>query len=258
MSDDFGDWRIAVVTTLAKDIPPAYPGGPSHKVGSPVYLSTVTKHTKYNNIGFITPSPSALALNISLKSALVAEELQSTLALQDTISPFGDGKSIVKENLPHLYNFFENCMTTVIFGFQAIETYANWVIGQKVDKPMQVRVQSKMKEITPYELERNLSTGDKISQVLPQIFNIASPKGTKVWEDFVKLKLARDSTVHLKSIIAYPKEIDKKSLFFQFFECKPTEFPQLAYNVIEYFLGADSEHRWAKEFEKILKKKVDI
>jgi len=32
MKDDgFGDWRIQAVTTLAKDVPAAYPGGPSIK-----------------------------------------------------------------------------------------------------------------------------------------------------------------------------------------------------------------------------------
>ena len=40
-SDDFGDWRIAVVTTLTSDITAAFPGGPSHKVGTPVYVSSL-------------------------------------------------------------------------------------------------------------------------------------------------------------------------------------------------------------------------
>lgn len=151
MKDQHGDWRIAAVTTLARDIPPAYPGGPSHKAGSSVYLSTVTKHAEHNNIGFITPSPIALALNISFSYAVVAEKLQSTFVLKDTITPFGDGKAIEEENLPQLFNFFESCMISVVFGFQAIETYANWIIGLKVSEPMQVRMQKRLVEFSPYK-----------------------------------------------------------------------------------------------------------
>jgi len=41
--DDIGDWRIEAAATLAKDVPAAYPGGPSHKAGAHVYLSHVVK-----------------------------------------------------------------------------------------------------------------------------------------------------------------------------------------------------------------------
>ena len=55
--DEFGDWRIAAVTTLAQDVPAAFPGGPAHKAGAPVYLSSFTKHPKHNVIGFVLVQP---------------------------------------------------------------------------------------------------------------------------------------------------------------------------------------------------------
>ena len=67
MKDDgFGDWRIQAVTTLAQDVPAAYPGGPSHKAGAPVYLVSAAKNDEHNSIGFVTPNHPALALNIAL------------------------------------------------------------------------------------------------------------------------------------------------------------------------------------------------
>ena len=47
MQDGLGDWRIALATRLVKDVPAAYPGGPSHKAGAPVYVSSLTKHSRH-------------------------------------------------------------------------------------------------------------------------------------------------------------------------------------------------------------------
>lgn len=39
--DGFGDWRIAAASRLDRDLPEAFPGGPSHKAGAAVYLSAL-------------------------------------------------------------------------------------------------------------------------------------------------------------------------------------------------------------------------
>jgi len=78
----------------------------------------------------------------------------------------------------------------------------------------------------------------------------------------VKLKRARDATIHLKSTDQYPNQyaksqvIDHDTLFYQFLNNDPTEFPKFAINMIKYFAGVKGQPRWLLEpLEFISKKK---
>jgi hypothetical protein len=249
MNDDgLGDWRIEVVMQLAEDVPPAYPGGPSHKAGVPVYL--VWK--KFNDT-FVAPSGAAMALNISIRSSKEALALRSVLTSSNVITPDGIGKAVRPEDLTRLYDFFEYCMSAAIFSFHAIEAFANWEIGRRVKDPLNVIIDKKEIEMSAYEIQRELSTADKIDKVLPNVFNLSSPKGTKVWQDFKKLKIVRDSTVHLKlSKEQIDSSMDRESLFFDFLNSPTDQFPRYAYNVISYFLSNAYKPRWFNKLEKII------
>lgn len=251
IDDGLGDWRIEVVMQLAEDVPPAYLGGPSHKAGAPVYLTSV-KHQEYNTIGFAAPGATAMAINIACKSSKEAVRFRSILTFVDVVTPTGIGKAVNNDDLPNLYDFFEYCMSAVTFSFHAIETFANWEIGRRVKGPLKVIIEKEEIEMSAYEIQRKLSTADKIDKVLPNIFNLSSPKGTKVWEDFKKLKIVRDSTVHLKlSKEKIKSSIDRESLFFHFLNSPADQFPRYAYNVISYFLSNKVRPRWFNKLEEI-------
>lgn len=47
-------------------------------------------------------------------------------------------------------------------------------------------------------MERQLSLHIKLHHVLPSVFKVASPKGSQLWESFVKLEKARNRVVHMK------------------------------------------------------------
>lgn len=244
-NDKFGDWRIAVVTQLVNDLPAAFPGGPAHKAGTPVYISSLTKDTQYNAIGFITPSPTALALNAAIRSSLQARDLRRTLALTDILTPLGSGKQVANENLPHLYDFFEHCMIAVIFSFQSLEMFSNEIISRNAQTSFNLTRGKKFITLRGEELERRASTEEKIAQILPSFLHLASPTSTKLWERFLDLKTARDSTVHCKSAETKTNiTVDRESLFFQFFRQDPTEFPFTAFEIIEYF-HRNGLPRWA-------------
>jgi len=198
-NDGFGDWRIAVVTTLAKDVPPAFVGGPSHKAGTPVYVSSLIKNRELGLLGFVSPHPTALALNLALKFATTAKELRPKLTIQDSISPFGNGKLISNQDLPLLYDFFESCMVTVTFSFQSIEVFANSIISQYPNEKIEVRRKKNIVEVEASDAERNLSTEEKLTRVLPYLLKIPNPSGKRLWNGFRLLKDIRDSTIHFKS-----------------------------------------------------------
>ncbi len=251
---DLGDWRIRVVTRLAKDVPAAYPGGPSHKAGTPVYVSSLTRDSKGEYIGFATPHPTAMALNIAHQAGLRAKELRGKLVYGKTVTPYGAGKGIDSKALTTLYDYFEHCMVAIAFSFQAIETYANDAIAHLVKG--EYTLQRGSKDIncsTSDELQRVASTEEKIGAILPSVLNLPSPRQSKFWRHFKELKRVRDSTIHLKSTDAYTGgNLDKESLFHQFMRLRAERFPWHAFDIISYYIDKDSPPRWYLNSKRVL------
>ena len=250
MQDDgLGDWRIQAATTLAKDVSSAYPGGPSHKAGTPVHLSTTTRDAKKRPFGFVTPSATALALSIAMKTAEEANDLFAELIFDDVFTPQGKGRGVSYKDVEPLYDYFEFCMIAVTFSFQALETFCNHTIAEELKGTFNLQRRKDVKSFTPLELEREAATEEKLCNVLPVIVGIASPKGKRVSENFVKLKRARDATIHFKSTDQYPNRysktqvVDRDTLFFQFLNNDPSDFPKFAINMIKYFQVKETP-RW--------------
>jgi hypothetical protein len=127
-------------------------------------------------------------------------------------------------------------MISVVMSFQAIEVFANAVIGRRATKNIVVKRKGADRNLTPSEAERNLSTEEKIAQALPTIVGIPSPRGNRVWQAFKMLKVGRDATVHLKSHDAYTRNnVDRESLFFYYLNHDVRKFPAAAIKVISHF-----------------------
>jgi hypothetical protein len=167
--DGLGDWRIQAVTHLAKDLPQAFPGGPSHKAGTPVYLTSVINSKEFGFFGFHTPSAAALSLDIALKAASRALQLRPEIISEEVIAPWGKGKQITIENLPTLYEYFQQCMIAVTFSFQALECFCNHSIARKMTGTITLARRRGDETLTAEEVERNISTEEKLATVLPRL-----------------------------------------------------------------------------------------
>lgn len=260
MDDTLGDWRLQAALRLGQDVQAAFPGGPSHKAGTPVHLCTSTRGTGNQPIGFVTPSSTALALNIAMNASIQAIERQNQVKYNNVISPEGPGKSVSYQDATPLFDFFESCMVAITFSFQAVEAFSNLVIADKVQNTFSITRDKGVEVMTIADLERKLSTEEKLHVVLPSLLGVSSPKGKKVWENFKKLKQARDSIVHLKSSDQYPNRgqlgtVDKSSLYFVFLNNNMTIYPIAAIMMIHYFHPSTNESsRWLEkplEFVKL-------
>jgi hypothetical protein len=237
--DGFGDWRIMNVTSLTVAVPARYPGGPSHPAGTPVYTGTETKGPDGRPLGFHTPSSTALALSVAIKTAAGAAACREQLRFRPTTTPQGPGSGVLPEDLPRLYDCFESCMASATFAFQALEGYANEVISQHVTGRYTLR-RKRPVVVDSDELERLATTDEKIASILPELLKKKTPKGTKLWEEFRALKARRDATVHLKSKDQYPHgtsalSLDDGSLFYHFLSDDPVVFPRSSVRIIRYF-----------------------
>lgn len=242
--DNLGDWRIAAVATLAEDVPAAFPGGPSHKKGTGLYVSTFYKDKNHGNLSFITPHPSALSLNLAFEYAKQAKKLQSRLAKKEVISPDGPAQTIHMANIPFLYDYFEQAMVVATFSFQAIEAFVNYELIHNSKTDIRIKRRKKWYTFSPMEAERVLSTEEKVGTVLPEILGIPTPKGKKPWEGFLKLKDARDGTIHIKNKDVHQNNESENNLFINFLLDNPQSYPEHAYKLIEWFYKDRSKPLW--------------
>ena len=128
--DGLGDWRLQAATRLASDVPAAFPGGPSHKAGEPVYLVTMAASPLHKQLGFITPSAAALALSSGFRSAKRATDLWPQITYTDVIPPDGPGSSININDAPILFDYLEACLASANSSFAAVEAFANETIAR--------------------------------------------------------------------------------------------------------------------------------
>jgi hypothetical protein len=238
------DWRTRLVTTTTSDMPAAYPGGPAHQAGAFVGQSTPGKDADGRNVSFPTPSAISLAFSRAMKAAARARELQAQIEMSDVITPWGPGIDVTHESTAALYDYFEECMTVLAFSFQALEAFCNEVISYKVTATYPRRYRDAVRHLTADELERVASTEEKLAAILPDLLGPPTRKGTALGEDFVKLKRARDATIHIKSRdsaprVTQPSDLDFRTLFHQFLGADPFEWVKTAVAMIVYFGGSD-------------------
>ena len=135
-------------------------------------------------------------------------------------------------------------MVAAVFSFQTIEAHCNQVIEATVKGPFVLPRRNGSVSLSPDELERQASTDEKITTVLPKLLGVQSSKGKRVWEEYRRLKATRDSTVHLKSKDQYVRgKIDKESLYYRFLTTAPVSYPVAAVHVIHHFSGT-APPRW--------------
>jgi hypothetical protein len=233
---------MAAYTNIREDMPPTPDGRPGHPAGSLAIVVTIAKSKQGHLVSFPRPSAAAMALNIAARAAQSAMELQGDIELirdQD----FFDFPTLTvsTSTVPKLYDYFEQCILAATSSFQALEAYCNLTIDREVENTIPWPNRDGITlDLTSLDLERQLSTEDKLGSLLPELLKMASPKGKKVWQDFKLLKQKRDASAHVKSNDQAPRpkvpnEVQVETLFSGFIGETVTDWPKAAVRMINYF-----------------------
>jgi hypothetical protein len=251
--DGLGDWRLQAATRLTGDVPAAFPGGPSHKAGTPVHLVTMAASPQHERLGFQTPSAAALALSSGFRSADRATELWPQITYTEVITPDGPGSSVHLDHAPLLFDYFEACVASANSSFQAIEAFANETIARLLKGTIPFDRRDGSKTLNAEEIERKVSTSEKIATVLPKILDGPSIKGRHEWQLFIDLKDVRDASTHFKSGDQYPLsgKVGKDSLYYILMNSDPHKFPLTALRVIWRLLATYEKPRWLSHLGEI-------
>jgi hypothetical protein len=254
-ADGLGDWRLRAVTRIVKSVPPAYPGGPAHQAGSSVILSTLIEWPPYGTVSFPTPSATALTLSAAFSAAKRAVDLRSKLHFTRNVGPGGKMYTISSNTTDLLFEYLEFAMASIGSSFQAVEAFANEKIAANISGKVSVQLRKEAQLLSAEEIERQLSTEEKLGVILPRNAGLAEIKGTLEWELFRKLKKARDSLTHFKSADQYPQGSSgkalKDSLYDILINTPSLEFPVNATRILRKILSNSDMPRWLQHLAEV-------
>lgn len=241
------DWRIMAASRLATPLPAAYPGGPSHEVGTPVFLDAYALGPNGEEIGFVAPSPMALHMDLAIKGMRKTKRLRAMLVYENV--PFYNGslRAVAQRNIPLLFDMFEACIVTACSSYAALEAFCNYFLGVRLKVPYRLIRGEREIELPPLEVPRKATLEEKLGGILPDILKVPSPKGLQIWEEFKEIKKVRDAAIHVKAGDAiYGGEFlhAEKPLLSAFFQDNVTEFPDYALNMIEHFGPPQEGGQW--------------
>ncbi|WP_437625988.1 hypothetical protein [Sorangium sp. So ce1151] len=195
-------------------------------------------------ICFGTPSGAALYISLSQRAWLSSESI-----LEAELFEFNtEARSWGPTRHETLYNMFEERMANIIFAYTAVEAFANESIPNEYEHKA-TRSDGRCTEVYSREqIERNLSLDLKLGSILPQVFNVQTPKGTKLWESYLELKQLRDRLVHLKHYDATgrPGLPEPDTVWAQLYENRHYDYSKSAHQIISYF--AHATRIWVRRY----------
>ena len=209
-------------------------------------LITMAASPGHKLLGFATPSAAALALSSGFRSAERATQLWPQVTYTDVITPDGPAKSVSTEHAGILFDYFEACLASANSSFQAVEAFANETVARLLKGTMTLERKGGPEALNAEEIERKVSTAEKIATVLPRTLNVPSIKGRHEWQLFGELKDVRDASTHFKSGDQYPLsgKADTDSLYYILLNSDPQKFPLTALRVISSVLANHEKPRW--------------
>ncbi|MEZ9823321.1 hypothetical protein AB4238_22310, partial [Shewanella sp. 10N.286.45.A1] len=147
-----------------------------------------------NQIGVAAPNEISLSLSISSKAKDHANTLREHIK---GISKASDG-SLYDQGVKAAYDFLEEIQTSIVFGYKAVESFCNTSIPEEYiykKKNSKGVIEHYGKE----QIERWISTSEKVSSILPDVLDVDSPNKESFWSDFKNLERLRNEIIHSKS-----------------------------------------------------------
>jgi hypothetical protein len=236
---ELGDWRCATAFWITAIDGLAIEPKAAHQVTT---LTTASRHTS-----FVTPSATALHLNSAWRAAKSAVQLKTQLKwVSGRIAPGVFGDQIGVENTSAVFDYLEQSMSAAISAYAAIEAFCNSVIVERSTGPLTVKIRNGVDTLSPEEVERRVSTDEKLKRIVPDLLGYPTPAGKAVWQRYVKLKKLRDSVTHFKrkDQARHAAQLNEPTALHELITADPPSFPEIATAVIEYFFIGGAIPRW--------------
>lgn len=165
ISESEADWRFAVVARVKGD---QRLWDTEVKDGTLLWLTTQTLDAEVGAISFPTPHPAALAFSLAFEAARASKAMRAKLVFEGQSGRF----NVARASIPMLFAYFEQAMAAAVFSFQCVEVHANQAIARLARQPLNIVRRKRTVTLTPTELERQLSTDEKLTVILPELTSL--------------------------------------------------------------------------------------
>ncbi|EHN8904829.1 hypothetical protein F6R80_002501 [Enterobacter asburiae] len=154
--------------------------------------------TKIENkkITFSRPNEISLSMSIAKKSLDNAQEIRKSIL--KIVQPKKTNDFYGNE-VAEIYDYLEEVQKAIIFSYKAIEALCNSAIPEDYTYKKDISKKGICEIYDKSAIERWLSTTEKVSKILPDIYNCPSPSNQKFWGHFKKLEELRNEIIHSKS-----------------------------------------------------------
>lgn len=190
------DWRLQAITTLTADFKSPWTGV-THKEGTSVESLGFAKCNNHL-LQIPVPNPCAIYLSLATKAVEDATRLLSELAKM-YVDISNDIKSVPTKLDSKLFDALERLIACVVFSYTAVEAFANESIPDDFQFIKERSDKRCVEVFTKEQIERHINLDTKLHEILPSICSVETPKGSKIWKDYIWLKDLRDRFIHLKS-----------------------------------------------------------
>ena len=238
-SEQLGDWRCATAVWVTAVDGQAIEHRAAHQVTT---LTRASQHTS-----FVTPSATALHLNSAWRAARYAIELKSQLRWVTGITPPGMNNTQAGiETAPALFDYFEAAMSATMSSYAAIEAFCNSVVVDRSKGPFTLKRRKGFETMSPEDVERRVSTDEKLKRIVPSLLGCPTPAGKAVWQQYAKLKDIRDSVTHFKrkDQARHVAQSHEPTALQDLLDADVYSFPETAMAVIQYFFKTGTAPRW--------------
>lgn len=147
-----------------------------------------------------------------------------------------------------LFDYLQDATTEIVMSYTAVEAAMNELIGPQATYRKPGRGNRPPTELRGVDIERKVSLEEKLRKALPAIVGIASPAGTRLWQDFAELEAIRDRPVHLKSVDRQARGPAVETAWGILLGLGAKVYPDVALRMIAHF--HPPERRWLREFTK--------
>lgn len=173
-----------------------------------------------NTLSYFSPNNVGILLSVANKSLdeakqIFNESLNPQKVDHRLTSKKGGKLDNIKLDSCITYDFIESIQISLVFGYTALETFANLSIPNNY-KYQPGANHKGIEEIYDKDaIERWVPLRDKISNILTEVYSTVPIKKNKVWNDFIRFEELRNEIIHQKTIneTSFYKKYFKSNFF---------------------------------------------
>ncbi|MEY1087239.1 hypothetical protein AB7160_00070 [Morganella morganii] len=108
-------------------------------------------------------------------------------------------KSFFESDVGEIFDYLEEAQKIIVFSYKAIEAMCNSAIPDNYTYKKNSNKKGVLEVYDKLGIERWVSTTEKVSKILPEIYDCDSPEKNKFWGHFKKMEELRNDIIHSKS-----------------------------------------------------------